>query len=269
MRNNINLFLIRKSQHVTKNINIPKKKIYNVKIVRSNSLMFGNKKKPSINSSLPNIIDLRNKFPPVYNQGNLGSCTANAFCGIIQYLQPNLQGSRLFLYYNERKLDNNIPDDSGATLSDGIICLLKYGICQESEWPYIVNKFAIKPPNKCYINALNHQALIVNSIEETLGSMKSSLANGKPFVVGIAVYTSFESNSVTVTGIVPMPNTSTETLLGGHAIICVGYNNSTKQWIMRNSWGKLWGDKGYFYLPYAYLLDPNLASDMWTITKME
>ena len=130
--------------------------------------------------------------------------------------------------------ENDIPDDSSATLSDGIDCLLKYGICPESEWPYIVSKFTVKPTVKCYIDALHHQALKVNCIDETLPTMKYSLANGNPFVVGIAIYESFESSNVARTGIVPMPNKSTEILLGGHAVVCIGYNDTTQKWIMRN-----------------------------------
>ena len=213
------------------------KKIYNLLINRPNH----NNKLDKIILKLPPIVDLRNKFPPVYNQGNLGSCTANALCGLVKYLKPKLQGSRLFLYYNERKLENNIPDDSGATLESGIICLQKYGICQETDWPYIINKFTIKPSDNCYTKALDNQALKISPINETLQNMKSFLAQGFPFVVGIQVYQSFESYQVAKTGVVPLPNTNNEVLLGGHAVLCVGYNDNTQQWIMRNSWGSLWG----------------------------
>jgi C1A family cysteine protease len=262
MHDNMKLLFYRKS----KRISIPKKvRVYNIIICKESTLQ----KFSIFKNNLPSNVDLRNKFSPVYDQGQLGSCTANALCALVQYIKPKLQGSRLFLYYNERKLENNIPDDYGATLSSGIKCLLKYGVCPETVWPYIINKFAVKPTNRCYMNALNYQALKVNSINDTLQSMKTSLSNGNPFVVGIAIYQSFESNTVTITGIVPMPNIQSEQLLGGHAIVCVGYNDLKQQWIMRNSWGSKWGEKGYFYLPYAYLLNPNLASDMWTITKME
>lgn len=242
-----------------------RKRIYNIIINKSDQKL----KLKNINNLLPKFIDLRRKFPPVYDQGNLASCTACALCSIIQYLQPTFQGSKLFLYYNERKLENSIPDDTGATLISGIECLLKYGVCTELMWPYNIKKFAVKPTDPCYVNALEHQALKVNSIDETFKTMKSFLANGKPFVVGILVYKSFESISVYKTGNVPMPNIRKDQILGGHAVVCVGYNDSSQKWIMRNSWGPSWGDKGYFYLPYNYLLNPNLTTDMWTITKME
>jgi C1A family cysteine protease len=214
---------------------------------------------------LPIIVDWRNKMPPIYDQGSLGSCTAQAFCGLIGYDKPRIIGSRLFLYYNERRMDNNIPNDSGAYLSDGVKCLTQFGICQESIWPYIIDKFAVCPLPRCYNQALKHKALQVKNIRNTLLDMKSSLANGYPFVVGILIYSSFESNA---TGVIPMPNVRTERHLGGHAVVCVGYDDNKQVWIMRNSWGTGWGMAGYFTLPYQYLLDSNLSSDLWNIMKI-
>ena len=97
--------------------------------------------------------------------------------------------------------------------------------------------------------------------------MKQALINGFPFVVSILVYSSFETTQVAINGYVPMPQPN-ETLLGGNAILCVGYNEIKKVWIMRNSWGNQWGDKGYFYLPYQYLINPNLASDLWVLQNI-
>jgi C1A family cysteine protease len=94
--------------------------------------------------------------------------------------------------------------------------------------------------------------------------MKACLASGYPFIFGFTVYDSFESDAVAKTGIVPMPS-KTELVLGGHAVMAVGYDDSKKWFIVRNSWGEDWGDKGYFYIPYDYLTNKNLASDFWTI----
>jgi C1A family cysteine protease len=258
---------IRKHFFILRNTKIIKNKIYNLNVSKSTSCIHTDIIENL--SSLPKIIDLRSKFGPVYDQGYIGSCTACALCGLLQYLNPKFLGSRLFVYYNERKLENNIPDDSGAPLENGMLCLQKYGVCKEIDWPYIPNKFAVKPPDKCYKDALKHLVLKVENISDTLINLKSHLVLGFPFIVGIQIYKSFESTRVYKTGIVPIPNINKEILLGGHAVVCVGYNDNTQQWIMRNSWGSSWGINGYFYLPYAYLFIPNLAGDMWTITNIK
>jgi C1A family cysteine protease len=218
-------------------------------------------------SSRVNKVDLRSHFPPPFNQGSLGSCTANALCGLIAYDIPGFMGSRLFLYYNERYIENDIQIDGGALLSDGVESLKRFGICAESEWGYDVSKFTVKPSEKCYHDALNHHALSVKNISTDKEDMKNALRNGYPFVVGIMIYQSFEGADVAETGIVKMPSPG-EPLLGGHAVVCVGYDDDRQLWIMRNSWGEQWGDAGYFYLPYDYLTN-GLAMDLWCVTKME
>jgi len=210
-------------------------------------------------------VDLRPKMPPIYDQGQLCSCTAQALCALVGYEDPLIIGSRLFLYFNERKLVNDISHDSGAYLHDGVKCLTQFGICQETLWPYIINKFAVSPTPNCYAQALQHKALQSKNIRNTLLDMKTSLTNGYPFVVGILIYSSFESDVAAKTGVVPYPNVRTERLFGGHAVTCVGYDDTKQVWIMRNSWGVGWGMAGYFTLPYQYLLDSNLSSDLWIV----
>ena len=242
-------------------------RVYNLKLVKRVDEPFNLKavKTPAV--ILPTKVDLRPKMPPVYDQGNLGSCTANVFVAAIQHQDPTFYGSRLFLYYNERVLGGNVDYDSGATLADGINALKKTGVCSESVWPYNINRFTLKPTPPSYINAQKHKVLIAAPIQGTSYSIKQSLAQNIPVAIGIAVYTSFESNNVTATGIVPMPKPN-EKLLGGHAVLAVGYDDSKQWWIMRNCWGPKWGDKGYFYLPYAYLLNPNLCSELWNISSI-
>lgn len=241
-------------------------RIYNLNIERIDYQKL-NIKKIEISNKIPIKVDLRSKFPPIYDQGNLGSCSANALCGLVGYDDPTMNGSRLFLYYNERMIENSIPIDAGAYLHDGVFSLQQHGICQEIDWPYDINKFTVKPPTQCYDNAVKHKAIQVQHINNDISQMKNNLACGNPFVVGILVYSSFESVQVAKTGMVPMPRYK-DTILGGHAVVCVGYDDSKHLWIMRNSWGKNWGDKGYFYLPYLYLLDSSLSSDLWCIQKM-
>ena len=221
-----------------------------------------------VKPALPTSVDLRNKFPVPYDQESLGSCTANAIGGVIEYDCPNFYPSRLYIYFNERCIENTINIDAGAALSDGIKSVMKYGVCPETEWPYDISKFTVKPPQQCYTDALLHRAVKVQNIHNTAIEMKSALASGCPFVVGIMIYESFESEQVAKTGVVSMPNKHREECLGGHAIVCCGYNDAKQQWIMRNSWGNSWADNGYFYLPYAYLLDSSLTSDLWTINSM-
>jgi C1A family cysteine protease len=218
---------------------------------------------------LPMSSDLRRKCPPVYDQGELGSCTAQALACIFAVKSGRtFAPSRLFIYYNEREMLGTVMEDSGAYLSDGITSLKTTGTCSEKTWPYIISRFTTKPTQECYNEARKHMALTATNIPQNERAMKTCLAAGLPFVVGISIYESFLTPNVDATGIVPMPNTRTESLLGGHAVTCVGYNERTKMWLMRNSWGTNWGLKGHFYLPYNYLLDPMLSSDLWDITKV-
>ena len=135
-------------------------------------------------------------------------------------------------------------------------------------WPYVEDNFAERPPSPCYKIAKAHPAVRYNRLSQDLGQMKACLAAGYPFVFGFTVYESFESQQVASTGNVPMPNTSTEKVLGGHAVCAVGYDDSKQVFIVRNSWGPGWGLKGYCMMPYAYLLDAQLASDFWTIRQI-
>jgi C1A family cysteine protease len=246
------------------------KRVYNLKIDRvpHTELKFKTFKKVP----LPEAMDLRNNFPPIYDQGVLGSCTANALCAVHEFetidenIDKGFKPSRLFLYYNERKIEGTISEDSGALLSDGIRSLKQYGVCSESYCPYIIENFTQQPSAAAYKEALEHKVVVSSNIQQDLTTMKLSLVNKNPFVVGIAIYSSFESPEVGKTGMVPMPKKG-EQFLGGHAVVVCGYTKD--HWIMRNSWGQSWGDKGYFYLPYLYLLDSKLSSDLWNISKIE
>jgi C1A family cysteine protease len=218
-------------------------------------------------------VDLRNMCPPVYDQGELGSCTANAIAGAYQFdeikekEQSNFTPSRLFIYYNERKLEGSVNVDAGAEIRDGIKTINQIGVCPETLWPYDISKFKDEPPANCYDVAKNHKSVEYKQVLQDLQQMKQCLINGYPFVIGISVYESFESKEVAKTGTVPMPKHN-EKFLGGHAMLCVSYDDNKKVFGCRNSWGSDWADKGNCYLPYEYLLDPNLASDFWTVTKV-
>lgn len=218
---------------------------------------------------LPSAVDLRASCPPVYDQGQLGSCTANAIAGAIQFelirqKAPSWVPSRLFIYYNERAIENTVDSDSGAQTRDGIKSVSKQGVCPETMWPYVTNEFSKKPFANCYATALQNKAVSYQRVSQQLQQMKGCLAEGFPFVAGFTAYASFESQQVAQTGVVSMPAKG-EDVVGGHAVLVVGYDDSKAVWIVRNSWGPGWGTNGYFTMPYAYLTNTDLADDLWTI----
>jgi hypothetical protein len=220
---------------------------------------------------LPASADLRSNCPPIYQQGNINSCTANAIAAAFEFLEiksGNLgfDPSRLFIYYNERKLENETGSDSGAYLRDGIKCIAATGICSEAGWPYDPGNFAEQPPDACYQAALTYKALSYFRLNNTdINELKSCLAAGFPFVFGFAVYDSFY-NADGNGGIVGLPGD--ETLLGGHAVLAVGYDDATQRFTIQNSWGTSVGDRGYYYMPYPYLTSNQLSDDFWTVRSV-
>ena len=226
---------------------------------------------PRYLASLPASVDLRGQCPAeVYDQGQLGSCTANAIAAAVEFDllkegKPDFMPSRLFIYYNERIIEGTVDSDSGAMIRDGIKAVGKQGVCPETSWPYATTKFTVAPPDECYQQALDHRIDAYQRVARVLNQFKGCLAAGYPFVFGFSVYESFESDLVAKTGDAPMPDTANEQLMGGHAVPAVGYDDTLGRFRVRNSWGDGWGDHGYFTLPYAYLTDRGLASDFWTI----
>jgi C1A family cysteine protease len=226
----------------------------------------------SLRKGLPSSVDLRPKCPPIYDQGQLGSCTGNGIAAAIQFDQMKLgqksfAPSRLFIYYNERVIEGTVSSDSGAQVRDGLKSVATLGAPPETNWPYDISKFTDRPPDQAYSDAKLDLVSTYSRVAQVLPQMQGCLAEGFPFVLGITVYDSFESDTVAKTGVVPMPDQS-ESAIGGHCILAVGYDNKNRVFILRNSWGTSWGMKGYFTIPYEYLLDPHLASDFWTIRSV-
>lgn len=219
---------------------------------------------------IPASINLATTYSNVYDQQNLGSCTGNAIAMGIDFTlikegKKPLNGSRLFIYYNERVIEGTVKQDAGAQIRDGIKTVYNSGLCSEVLWPYNQNKYQVKPSLKCYTTAKSNLLTKYMRLDNSkLSDLKSCLAEGYGFVFGFSVYESFETEEVATTGIVPMPAT-TETILGGHAVFCVGFDDKTQSFKVRNSWGVGWGDKGHFYIPYSYLTNLNLADDFWTM----
>jgi hypothetical protein len=199
------------------------------------------------------------------------SCTAHAWAGLGEFLLkkerlPEFTPSRLAIYWDERQIEGDTADDTGASLTDGAHVTSTNGCPHESLWPYDISQFAVQPPANVVADGKQNLILAPHQVHQDLVSMKAVLANGYPIALGFSVFESFESEAVTSTGIVPMPGKH-EQLLGGHAVLCVGYNDSTRMFIGRNSWGS-WGLEGYFDIPYQYWINPRLASDFWSATKV-
>jgi C1A family cysteine protease len=222
--------------------------------------------------TMPRKVDLSPGCSPVEDQGQLGSCTANALVGNLEFLYLKAGHavtdlSRLFVYYNERAMEGTINEDAGAMIRDGVKSLVNLGVCAEKKWPYSIAKFTAKPPAACYKDGANHQVISYHRIL-TLQQMRQCLAEGYPFVFGFSVYEGFESAAVAKTGKLNLPKKG-EKQLGGHAVCAVGYDDASKRILVRNSWGADWGLKGYFTIPYDYISNTNLADDLWTIRAFE
>ncbi len=235
--------------------------------------------------ALPRKINLQSKCSAVFNQGQIGSCTANALAGHLEFLelqelkdsiadngQPQIfveenfsPVSRLFIYYNERSLENRVDEDSGAALRDGIKSLVEWGACREDLWTYQSSQLFKKPTPAAYKEAKAHKISSYYRLTK-IAEMQQCLTLGFPFVFGFAVYEYFETAEMAKTGILRLPELG-ERMLGGHAVLCVGYDDQKSAFLIRNSWGAKWGLKGYFWMPYEYILDAKLAQDFWTIRK--
>jgi len=216
------------------------------------------------------LLDMRTSpfMPGVYDQGQLGSCVGNGTEGVFEFAQrknglPDWLGSRLFIYYNGRFLEGTVSQDSGLQIRDGIKAVAKWGVAHENLWPYNIKKFKSKPTTAAYNDAKKHMAVKYESVDNSsVANIKHALNLGFPVVFGASLFNAFESDAVAANGMVPMPAAG-EQPIGGHCMVIVGYTKD--HWIVRNSWGSGWGDKGYCYFPFAYLTDTNLADDFWIV----
>jgi C1A family cysteine protease len=234
-----------------------------------------------LRQKLPAKVDLRSSglLAPIYDQGNLGSCTANAIGKLYEY-QQRKQGltdyipSRLFIYYGERELEGSIRSDDGAEIRDGLKVVNHLGAPHESLWPYNIGAFAERPAQPAYDDGQLHQALAYESVAVKTTAVKAALASGHPVVIGFTVYRSFYS--IGADGFMPLPKAG-EGVEGGHAVLMVGYARMKAPWdryakdygIYQNSWAADWGAGGYFYAPLGWMCNTWNADDFWTITQAE
>jgi C1A family cysteine protease len=223
----------------------------------------------ALGSSIADTVDLRTTghLPPVYDQGQLGSCTGNGIAGAIEYglkaeSKHDFVPSRLFIYYNERVIENTVSQDAGAEIRDGIKVVASQGVCDENLWPYDTNAFTNKPSDAAYTAAKTGIIKQYSRVPVALHNIQNVLTHKVPVVFGCSLYESFESDAVAANGIVPMPGAD-ENQIGGHCMLIVGYTKD--HFIVRNSWGTSWGDAGYCYMPFDYLTNSSLADDFWAI----
>lgn len=246
---------------------------------------------PFASSDFPKRIDLRVFMSPVEDQGRLGSCTAQAVTGLIEYLQIINHGcyvdcSRLFLYKTTRNL-LGLQGDTGATIRESIKATRLFGACPEHFWPYNISRFEGEPSSFCYAFASNYKGLSYYRLAD-LTEILRSIAQGYPVALGFSCFESLQSRTVSSTGVIPYPDRS-EQSIGGHAVLAVGYflkeaaregePNDDGYLIIRNSWGSDWGIAGYGFLPFRYIqgkiegvdrsATPALSDDYWTIAMLE
>lgn len=221
----------------------------------------------------PRALVREDMIVPIYDQGDLGSCTGNSVGAadhiewLKQGIQPPAIPSRLMIYYGGRQIEGTTDWDAGAELRDVVKSLAAVGTCYEDLWPYDVTQFATQPSAAAYSAAARDKALYYYALIQNTRVMRSCIADGYPFVFGFTVYDSFMTDAVAANGIVPMPSGS-DAPVGGHAVLAVGYDDSDRMFTCRNSWGAGWGDKGRFYIPYEYLGRGDLSSDFWTLRRV-
>lgn len=239
----------------------------------------------TVGATYPATGSLQQYVTTIYDQGQLGSCTANAFAGgflILEKVQSKYVGfspSRLFYYYCERDIEGQTNTDSGADETDGLHFAQTKGVCSETTYPYDITKFSDTPPPNCYVEALKYKISTFTVIPNTsnlMNNIRHCIANNRPVLIAIVLYESFESSEVATTGIVPMPNTVSAQCLsgcsgkdkqiGGHQMTLIGYDDATSMVKVQNSWGDSWGDKGFCYIPYAYLENPDLGIEFTTFS---
>ena len=226
----------------------------------------------------PASFSLLDKTPPAYDQGSLGYCFAESLLGSYEtsYLKQSghfLGGSPLFIGNMTKLMDGTFGVDNGSTLSNGILAMKKYGVCHESEFPYLIERFNQMPSDAVKLSAMNHQLVGSYAIEAgDIDSIELAIANGYSVSFGMKIFNQFESDEAAKTGIIETPSWYQTWMnigcLGGHALRIFGYSRKTHMFDGMNSWGE-WGDKGAFHIPYDYIGNSRLAWDFAVITRDE
>lgn len=243
--------------------------VYNHKFQEKDSRDFVYKLQP-LTSPMPESLYLVKTMIqcPILNQLQLGSCSSNA-AYVLLYIMSNgvITPSRLQLYLCTRQIDgSSLSQDTGTTIRGIMKAIARYSVCNETIWPYVISKFAQLAPSSAFTNTYKLKNFVYTAVIQDIVHITQVLTNGSPIILGILVYTSFESASATATGIIPMPNVKTEKLLGGHAITLIGFDTTKKLFAFQNSWGSNWGNAGYGYIPFDYITNSSLAFDLTIIS---
>jgi C1A family cysteine protease len=221
-------------------------------------------------ASFPKVVDLRNRLFRAWEQGDLGSCTAHAagaaamFLDVYDHDMPVVVPARLFIYYATRSLEGTQKTDVGASIRSTVKAIVTWGYPPEDKWPYNIERFAVRPSDDVIALAAKERIKTYQRLGRDLDEFRESLAEGYPIIIGFSVFSSIYGRNVKKTGVIPVPKAG-ENLEGGHAVLVVGYDDTKRALIIRNSWGEDWGEEGYGYLPYRYIEDPKLSGDFWTI----
>ena len=237
--------------------------------------------KPALFELVPSKFSLQQYVDTMYDQGSLGSCVAQSMAASINIItnhknktksgffsnaMTKVNPSRLYIYWHARATGGfPIQQDTGSTIYAGSMAINEYRVCDESMWSYDVSKFNIQPNLDCYNNAATFPRISHIQVEQDVNHIKQALHNNHPVAFGVAVYDSFMSLDAANSGMIPMPKNG-ERVRGGHALCMVGWDDEKKSFIFQNSWSKHWGDNGYGYIPYDYIINDDLAGDIWAIT---
>lgn len=221
---------------------------------------------------LPPHFDLRQlaEWGSIYDQGQLGSCVSNSISASLRwiFMRENkgiFNPSRLFIYYNGREIEGyDAAEDSGISIRGGFQSVGRNSVCGEDNWQYIEKNFSIKPPQGCYDAANTHNQFQYLGVAQNENIIKKCISDGYPISFGLILYDSFMSTTVARTGKVPVPDLTKDQRCGGHCVTITGYSDDSKCFTVLNSWSENWGDKGYCYIPYEYILNSQLASDFWS-----
>ena len=216
-------------------------------------------------------IDLRKDFTPVKDQGETGACSAFALVGIFEYIlkknkQPDINLSELFVYYNARRADGSSRIDAGSSLYDVVQTLIKDGVCQESLFPYNPENIFKDPPFEAIQNGQTRKVVKAKTVKKKLHDIKSAVAEGYPVAISLKIFNSFHPQR----GFIRTPNYEEiqSEQSGNHAMVICGYNDETHFFVVRNSWGHKFGDKGYCYIPYGYIANEALLNGACIITEI-